>query len=283
MPKTVKRYEGHLSGFDQTELFFQTWTPDVVRGVFLITHGLGEHSESYHPLAEALAERGWQVYAWDLRGHGKSDGKRGYVRHVDDFVSDLSLVHRLARERHASHQLVLFGHSLGGLITLRYAETKAPDYAAMALSSPALGLTVAVPAMKQLLAQVARKWLPTLTMSNEIRHEDLSRDPAMLAKYASDNLRHDKVSPGLFLSMVDSFPPALADAAKVTKPVLMQVAGSDRIVDAEAARTVFAKLPNAENKIFVYPDSMHEVFNDLDRDGAIEQLNEFLAPYLGAN
>lgn len=282
MPNSVKRFEGQISGFDQTELFFQTWTPDRVRGVFLITHGLGEHSESYHQLADDLAGQGWQVYAWDLRGHGKSDGKRGYVRHIDDFVKDLELVHRMVRDRHADQNLIIFGHSLGGLVSLRFVETRAPHHAALALSSPALGLSVAVPKFKEALAQVAQRWLPTLTMSNEIRHEDLSRDPAMLKYYANDNLRHDRISPGLFLSMTEGFPAALNDAPKVTGPVLMQLGGADRVVDAPAAQRVFEKFPNSKNKIFVYPDNMHEVFNDIDRATVLNDLNGFITPYLGS-
>ena len=76
----VQRFEGHFKGSESNELFYQTWTPEKVRGLFVITHGLAEHSECYHPLAKMLSDDGWLVYAWDLRGHGRSEGKRGYIK-----------------------------------------------------------------------------------------------------------------------------------------------------------------------------------------------------------
>lgn len=277
-----QRFEGSLNGFDQTELFFQTWTPETTRGVFLITHGLAEHSECYHALAKVLVDDGWLVYAWDMRGHGRSEGKRGYVRHIDDFVSDLGSVHAMVRAKHPEHHLVLFGHSLGGLVTLRHLQRANAAADAVALSSPALGLSVAVPKLKESLAKIAVKWLPTLTMYNEINMADLSRNEDMIKSYRSDALRHEKISPGLFLSMVEGFPLALAAAAEVKVPVLMQLAGDDRLVSTAASRALFEHLPNRKNQLLVYPESYHEIYNDLDRDQVISDLKKFISPYLGA-
>lgn len=277
-----QRFEGSFDGFDQTELFFQTWTPDNVRGIFVITHGLAEHSECYHPLAKVLADDGWLVYAWDMRGHGRSEGKRGYVRHLDDYVADLGRLHALVSARHPNQNLLFFGHSMGGLVTLRFLETNPVEFAALCLSSPEMGLSMAVPKIKEQLAIVANRWLPKITMYNEIKYEDLTRDENMIKSYRADNLRHDKISPGLFLSMVESFPLALAEAGSIQKPVLCQVAGEDRLVDPRAARAVFDKFPNKKSQFHLYPESYHEVFNDLDREQAIADLKKFISPYLGA-
>jgi alpha-beta hydrolase superfamily lysophospholipase len=278
-----QRFEGQFDGFDQTELFFQTWMPESVRGVLVITHGLAEHSECYHPLARALAEDGWLVYAWDMRGHGRSEGKRGFVRHISNYVDDLACFHRLVASKHRDQNLVFFGHSLGGLVTLRYLQSAAPvEFAALALSSPCLGLTVKVPPFKEKLAHVALRWLPTLTMYNEIKYEDLTHDEEMLKSYRADTLRHDKISPGLFLSMVESFPLASEQASAITQPVILQVAGEDRVVSAQASLDFFERLSGKKNQLFVYPGSFHEVFNDLDRDKALADLKKFLNSYLGA-
>jgi alpha-beta hydrolase superfamily lysophospholipase len=277
-----KRFEGHFRGFDQTEIFYQTWTPDVVRGSLIMTHGLAEHSECYHPLAKILCDDGWQVYGWDLRGHGRSEGKRGYVRSIGEYVSDLEILTKLVAKSNKGSAPVYFGHSMGGLVTITHLQINQPEYSALALSSPALGLSMPVPAFKQTLAHVAIKWLPTLTMHNEIKYTDLSHDPVMLKGYAQDPLRHDKISPGLFLSMVERFPLAMAEADRIRGPVIMQLAGEDRLVSTPAAREFFEKLPNGKKQMHVYGDSYHEVFNDLEREGAIADLKKFLNPYLGA-
>jgi alpha-beta hydrolase superfamily lysophospholipase len=279
-----QRYEGYFKGFDHKELFYQTWTPEKVRGVFVITHGLAEHSECYHPLAKILSDDGWQVFAWDLRGHGRSEGKRGFVMSLTNFIDDygcfLAMVQKQTKV--APENLVLFGHSLGGLITVRYVELQHPKYGGMVLSSPGLGLSMPVPKLKETLAKVALKWFPTLTLHNEIKYSDLTRDEDMVKSYARDNLRHDKISPGLFFTMVENFPLALEDAGQIRNPVLMQLAGEDRIASTPASQRFFEHLPKGKNQLLIYPENYHEVYNDLDRDQVIADLKKFINPYLGA-
>lgn len=278
----AQRFEGQFRGRDQTELFFQTWTPEKVRGAILITHGLAEHSECYHGLAKILADDGWQVFAWDMRGHGRSEGKRGFVKDLSFYIDDLEIFTQLVRKQIGDQNLVMFGHSLGGLVTIRYLQSKRADYAALVLSSPGLGLNKKVPRLKEALAHVAVKWMPTLTMYNEIKYEDLTRDEEYRKNYYSDNLRHDKISSGLFLSMLDNFKLALDEAGEIEIPVLLQVSGEDRLVSPEASRAFFEKLPNKKNQLILYPESYHEVYNDLDRERVIADLKKFINIYLGA-
>lgn len=276
------RLEGHFKGHDQLELFYQTWTPEKVRGLFVITHGLAEHSDCYHPLASRLVDDGWKVFAWDLRGHGRSEGKRGFVRHISDYVDDLDIFYKMICKERKDLNLVLFGHSMGGLITMRLLESKPIDASALVLSSPALGISLHVSKFKERLARIALKWLPTLTLHNEIKYEDLSRPEEMQKLYRTDTLRHDKVSPGLFLSMVESFPLAKAEAHGVHLPVLMQLSGEDRLVSTEASREVFELLPNKKNQLIVYPESLHEIYNCVEQDMVVADLKKFASPYLGA-
>jgi len=276
----AQRFEGYFKGFDQTELFYQTWTPDTVRGIFLITHGLSEHSECYHHVAKELSDDGWKVVGWDMRGHGRSEGKRGFVKHLSNYIDDLHcLLNNVLKER---EHFVMFGHSMGGLVTARYVQLKQPAVDAVCLSSPALGLNMKVPKLKETLAHIALKWVPTLTMYNEIKYEDLTRDEEMLKSHYADNLRHDKISPGLFLSMVESFDFAQDQAADIKVPVLMQLSGEDRLVSIEASRDFFEKLPGKGNELHIYTDSLHEVFNDRERSKALADLKKFINPYKGA-
>lgn len=276
----AQRFEGYFKGFDQTELFYQTWTPDKTSGTFLITHGLSEHSDCYNHVAKELAEDGWKVIGWDMRGHGRSEGKRGYVKSLSNYIDDLHcLLSHVVRER---EHFVMFGHSMGGLVTTRYIQLKQPQLDALCLSSPAMGLAMKVPKIKEALARFAVNWVPTLTMYNEIKYEDLTRDEEMLKSHYSDNLRHDKISPGLFLSMVENFALALEHTGEIAVPVLMQLSGEDRLVSIDASRDFFEKLPGKDNQLHVYPDSLHEVFNDRDRMKAIADLKKFINPYKGA-
>lgn len=275
----LQRFEGYFRGPDDNELFYQTWTPDKIRGTLLITHGLAEHSDCYHHVAKELSEDGWKVLAWDLRGHGRSEGKRGYVSDFGKYIEDLNhLINHVVKR---DGQLVMFGHSMGGLVTIRFVQTHEPDVSAICLSSPALGLSARVPKLKEALAHVAVRWVPTLTMYNEIKYEDLTRDEDMLKSHAADTLRHDKISPGLFLGMVENFDQAKAETATIKQPVLMQLSGEDRLVSTEASREFFEHLPNKNKEIHIYADSLHEVFNDRERARALADLKKFINPFLG--
>ena len=116
----MERLEGSILSFDETELFYQVWKPDGEgRGQIIITHGMGEHSDSYHQLATDLVQDQWTVYAWDLRGHGRSEGKRGYVNQFTDLIKDFdAFLRNFKSQNQARKNNFLFGHSMGGLITL---------------------------------------------------------------------------------------------------------------------------------------------------------------------
>lgn len=278
---TVERYEGHFRGRDHTELFYQKWSTSDSRGLFLITHGLAEHSECYHPLAKALAEDGWQVVAWDLRGHGRSEGKRGYVHQFEDYIQDLASVVRLAQSQSPTNQkIILFGHSMGGLVSIRALQQELVQPDAVVLGSPALGLSLEVPKLKESLARIAFTWMPTLTLANELNYELLSRDRNMVESYQRDTLRHDKISPAVFLGMLDAFVKAFESVSLIKLPLLMQVAGRDQVVSTERALEWFELVQDRRKQSIVYADSYHEIYNDLDRDQAIGDLRKFINPYL---
>ncbi|MES2965697.1 MAG: alpha/beta fold hydrolase, partial [Bdellovibrionota bacterium] len=74
----IERREGHFksnaeSFAEDVELFFQSWTTPESRGTLVVTHGISEHSEAYAKTADDLCKLGWNVIAWDLRGHGRSE------------------------------------------------------------------------------------------------------------------------------------------------------------------------------------------------------------------
>lgn len=277
----MKRFEGRFIGTKGIEIFYQTWQVNRPVGTIIVTHGLAEHSECYHPFAQVLTRAHWDVIAWDLRGHGRSEGKRGYVERFDDYCQDLRLLtdHCIAHEKiDTKGPRVLLGHSMGGLISIKtLVESGDLGYRALCLSSPLLGLAIKVPKVKQFVAELAGEWLPSVTLYNEIQYEDLTRDADIRRGYASDPLRHDKISPRVFLGMIESMAEASNKSSQIQIPVLMQLSGQDRIVSTPAAEQFFLDLSTPKKKLHIYPESYHEIFNDLDRDLAFRHLKEFLS------
>jgi alpha-beta hydrolase superfamily lysophospholipase len=282
-----QRYESHFKGYQGLELFLQSWqnskdTPPS-RGTLVITHGMGEHSECYHHTAEALVAMGWTVVSWDLRGHGRSEGKRGYIADFGQYALDLGFFLRhLKNADKLAGPFALIGHSMGGLITLRHLLNElnegmsSPTPHAVTLSSPLLGVALAVPVVKDLAAKFLYRVIPSITLFNEIKYEDLTRDPVFLKSYASDTLRHDKISPGIYLGMLENMALVKEQASRIQLPMLVQAAGEDKVVSLQAIREFFPILGSKEKSLIVYEGSYHEIFNDLDRSQVYKDLDVFL-------
>ncbi len=268
-------------GHDGVELFFQTWSPDRARGTLVVTHGLGEHSECYKRLAEGLSTTDWEVFAWDLRGHGRSEGKRGTVRKFEDFSKDHRNFIDHVKGLRPKLPMVVLGHSMGGLVTLRtLMENEDMGLKAVVLSSPLLGIAVEVPKIKKIAATYLQKYLPDLTLFNEIAYSSLTTDKAVIAEYQHDSLRHDRISSGLFLEMNSAMDRTSHQGSKIWLPTLLQQAGADRIVSRAASERFFQSIGSANKKIFIYEDFMHEIYNETRRAEAFGDLTTWLDPFL---
>jgi len=265
------------------DLFVQRWKPSNTATALglVITHGIAEHSDCYQRTAEALAPHGIEIFGWDLPGHGKSYGQRGYISGFDEFTSCLDLVVQQMRKLlPAPTPMILLGHSMGGLITLKYVldNPRAP-IDGISLSSPAMGIAVKVPAIKDQAARLLRAIAPRITLSEQLIFEDLSRDRSITDTYYRDPLRHKKVSAPLYLGMLEAMDEVRRRAHQLLVPVLLQQAGQDRIVDAEAAKALFEKIGSPRKRLKVYPDSFHEIFNDTNRKEVIDDLLEYLREF----
>ena len=271
------RTEGHFNGYNNADLFYQTWSIPSPRGTLVVTHGMAEHSESYARFAEGMNKRGWNVIAWDCRGHGKSDGKRGYIEDFAWFSEDLKLfTDHLKKISSFKKPFFLVAHSMGGLILLKsllnYGSMGAT---AVSLSSPLLGIAIKVPPAKDFAAKLLRKVLPTFTMANELHYEHLSHDADVVSSYSKDIMRHDKISPALYFGMLETIAEVGNHHLHVNIPLLMQLAGDDRVVKREASEEFFEKIDAEEKKKIVYDDFYHEIFNESGREKVYDDLNSF--------
>jgi alpha-beta hydrolase superfamily lysophospholipase len=279
----LERREGYFQGHNKEELFYQTWSSPNTRGTIVLTHGMSEHSEVYNQTAEKIVAMGWNVCAWDLRGHGRSEGRRGCIDNFHDFSLDLiSFIQYLQKSDRIQGPLVLLGHSMGGLITLRASLDASASIKpkAMVFSSPLLGFGLEIPAIKDFAARILNRILPTVTMYNEINYADLSRDIEWQKACANDPLRHEKISAPIYLGMIEGMSYIKAHASEIKTPVLFLVSGEDRVVSPAATKEFFSKIGSKKKELIVYPDSRHELFNDFDRDKAFSDLQIFLDQFI---
>lgn len=255
------------------------------RGTVRLVHGLGEHSGRYAALAQALNAAGWSVAAHDHRGHGRSDGPRGGLAAPDDLLHDLAGAIDASRAEEAGGTAgaqLLFGHSMGGAVAARFvaeglrpAGERAPwwrPFDGLVLSSPALAARLTALQRGQLA--VGRRLAPSLAAPNGLKPAWLSRDPAAVAAYQADPRVHDRITPRLAGFILEAGAHALACAPHWALPTLLVWGGADRCVAPEGCRAFAEAAPADVVHARCWPEGLHELFNEPDRD-------EVLAAVLG--
>ena len=125
------------------------WARPNPRGVVVVSHGFGEHGGCYRHVAEALGPAlEVDFVAPDLRGHGRSPGRRGVVGRYEELTSDLRAVLAWAESERPGLPRFVLGHSNGGQVALRLALEDGDGPAGLILSNPSLQVVVPVPRYK---------------------------------------------------------------------------------------------------------------------------------------
>ena len=264
MPSIVR----HVAAADGTDLLVRHWPADEAEagGAWagppwahvLLVHGLGEHSGRYEHVGDQLTGAGLDVTAYDHRGMGGSGGRRGDVVHWSQLHDDLGA--RLGAIQAAAHgrPVVLYGHSLGGLIVAGYLLTNRSKPDLVVLTSPALDSTI--PGWKRRFANVAARVRPTATLANDIDGATLSRDPSVAAKTVDDPLC-------VKVSTVRFGAEGFAEQARVRAlarggfgvPTLVFHGLDDGLVPAQASE-LLDDAPLVERRTF--PGLRHELHNE---------------------
>src|SRR5687768_10220948 len=190
--------EGFFSAKDNLRLYWESELPDAPRAHVAVVHGYADHLGRYRKTIEALGKEGFAVHAFDYRGHGQADGRRGHCDSFSEYLDDLQLfVERVAGEAKGK-KLFLIGHSHGGLMLAMHGLSRPPGIAGTIYSSPYLKLALTPPAVKVAVAKIVGRIVPWLPITNELKIEQLSRDPEVRAATERDPLYNRKVTPRWF-------------------------------------------------------------------------------------
>jgi len=286
-------------------------SPDRHRlGSLLILEGLGEFIERYHDLAARYRSRGWQVFALDWRGQGRSDRflsgfGGGHVPDFDILRDDLLHLWRVAvqPETRDGDPLVILAHSMGGLIVLKALLTESPpDCSGVVLSCPLLGLRTA-----PFPTKVAKPLAATLCRMGFAEHfafgqkpYDAARhgrfegnvmtgDPTRFADLHDHYRRHPETAVGgVTFGWVEAAFRAIDQVlthprlSQLDIPMLILSAPADRLIDAAPHTVVAKRLPHAQLRL--YPESRHEPLMEVPaiRDRVLADIDRFLVAVTAA-
>jgi len=233
----------------------RTWPhPADPWATMLIVHGLGEHSGRYGRVGDQLSAEGIAVRSFDLIGFGASEGPRAFAKSVDVFLAEIE--EELAASRLSNVPAVLLGHSMGGLLAYRYAMSAAPQPDVLVLSSPAFGSSAS--AIKQLAAPWVAKVAPKLSMPNDIKGEQLSRDPAVGEAYFSDPLVHTKMTTALGAALLDAIETSAGFPAP-SVPTYVLHGAADTVVPPQSSAAI-GERDGVTRKL--YHNLRHETMNE---------------------
>lgn len=247
---------------------YERWLPDgEVTRIVIIVHGYAEYAARYAHVAARLNADGAAVYAEDHMGHGHSDGERALITDFGNVVRDLRSLYDIATEAHPDVPVVMVGHSMGGLLTSRFAQTYPGDLTGIGLLGAVIGdWTWARDALAA----------PELPPASD-DFSGMSRDPETVHGYATDPLiyRDAYKRPLLEAEMIalDQFQD---DIAALTMPVLFCHGDDDPYVDYRTSLAAVEAMPSADKTIHVYPGARHELVNETNRDEVIAEIADFV-------
>jgi alpha-beta hydrolase superfamily lysophospholipase len=218
--------------------------------------------------------------AVDLRGHGRSPGRRGVVRRYEELTHDLSCSLGWVARNRPDLPRFLLGHSNGGQVALWAALKGRSPLDGLIVSNPALRITVPIPPRRLKLGQFLLRYAPWVTLRTEARLDRLTRDPEILREMQADRLRHFRISAPLFFGMVQGGDLLMDRAAEIRSPIVMLIGGQDTVVDPVAAREFYDRLGSADKTLLLYPKMLHEPLNDIGREQVLDDLARWLEPRL---
>lgn len=271
-----KHEEWNFKGKGDLSLYAQAWTPSEVRASMIVVHGLGEHSGRYQNIVDYFCPRGFAVHGYDHRSFGKSEGRRAFTESFDDFLDDLDTFLGIVRERRPGEKIIVVGHSMGGLIVLRWAALRHPQVAAVISSGAALEPGGDIAAAKIFAAKILSRIAPRLSMANEVDPEALSHDPAVVKAYVDDPLVIRTITTRLGHEIIRCMPETLALADQMKLPVLLLHGEADSLVAASGTRKFDAALRAPGKEMHLYPDFYHEIFNETGKEKVFKDMETWL-------
>lgn len=278
----MKTSEGTFLTNDWSSLYERVWLPDgQPKAAVLIVHGYAEHSGRYAWVAEQLAGHGYAVVAFDLRGHGKSDGDRVYVRSMNEYLFDMDAALLRVFEHAPGVPVFVLGHSMGGGVLSLYACARLPRdedrfersrikgliFSGGVLPTAPSVATSVVSRIALFLGRVLPRW----------RMRGLggavSRNPVVVADYDNDPLNyHGKMPAALIAAMVRGMKYVDTHTPEITLPLLILHGSADELTSPDGSQRLYDRAGSVDKTLKIYNGLAHEILNEPERALVVEDI-----------
>ncbi len=276
----MQQKEGNFKGTGNFNLYWKCWLPDgQVKAVILVAHGLGEHIARYSNLVNNVVPLGYAVYGLDHQGHGKSEGTRVFVDRFQTYLDDLKTFYDMVRKDNPGKKVILYGHSMGGLIGVSYVLQHQAEIDGLVASAPSLkageSITPATITLARILSVVAPKLGVQALDSNFLSH-----DKAVVEAYDNDPLVYrGKIRARLGSETLSTMSRVEAQFPSITLPLLILQGSEDKIVNEAGARLLYEKAGSKDKTLKIYEGFYHEVHNEPGNARVFADIEDWLGKH----
>ena len=279
----MRTFESKWAGNDGIPFYVRGWEPNIApKALLALVHGLGEHTGRYLHVGKAITDAGYALVGFDLRGHGKSGGPRGHSPSLNAFVQDIRQFFRFLVQRYPDIPHFLYGHSLGGLLSLAYAIQYKDGLNGVIVTGAALRSSLQEQKGKIAMVNLLGSLLPTITVPSGLEAGTISRDPDVVQKYINDPLVHDKTSLGLGKSALTAIDMCFLRAGEFSPPLLIMHGTDDKLTYPSGSED-FARLASEKNNdvtLKLWDGLYHEIHNEPEKAEVFKVMIEWLDKHL---
>ena len=261
---------------DGTQLHTQHWAPSgAPEAIVLLVHGYAEHCNRYGGVARTFVTQNVRVHTYDQRGYGRSGGPRAYVDAFDTYLDDLGQVLQTVRSQAPDRPLFLFGHSMGGLVALKYVLDRGPSLRGLMLSAPALEINPDLAPILRRAAQLLGRLWPTLPTTRS-PGDAISRDPAVVADADPLNY-HGRVLARTGAEMLRAGADTRPRLHTLQTPFLVLHGTADSLTNPDWSQKLYERAAASDKTLRLYEGLYHETFHEPEKEEVLSDLSDWLS------
>lgn len=261
---------------DGNKFFYQNYKAENPRGILVIVHGLNDHSSRYDHVAKYFQKNNFNVYTYDQRGHGKSEGLRSYIDKFSTYINDLNyFINEVILPKESNLDLHLLGHSMGGQISINYIATKDHPVKSLITSGANIKVAVSIPKLKKFTVEKLNYLFPKLKLPNELDPKLVCRNEEVVNEYIKDPYCFKFIRANLAIEMLKNQDIIMDLAHKIEIPTLMLHGREDHLASPQGSIDFFDQVKSKNKKLIIYDHLYHELLNEKENQQMFSDVNRF--------
>ncbi len=266
---------------DKFEIFTREWTLENANTNVFVVHGIAEHSGRYEEIAKFFNTRNCNVFSYDLRGHGKSEGPAIYISKFQNMADDMEIWMNSVFDE--SKPSFFFAHSLGALVCAYYLLLKKPQLKGLKgvmFTGPAFMVSKDLAPILQKLAPIIGTLLPRMATVG-LDGKYISKDQAVVKAYQADPLvYHKKSHARTGWEVMKAMRWVQSMAGRFHYPIFLGHGSVDKLTELEGSKLFFKNISSSDKTMKIYEGLYHELFNEPEKELFYSDLDTWLSERL---